>query len=141
MAQLQKNSDQPVLRSSLWLTTPVDCPPDSPEFVNTVVGLEPRADETAESLLKKLQAMEQEFGRQPKKILNEPRPLDLDLIAFADEIKHSPQLTLPHPRAVQRRFVLQPLSEIAPTFILPGQIKTVSELLAQLPSDESVRRI
>ena len=141
MAQLQKNSDQPIQRSSLWLTTPVDCPPDSPEFVNAVVGLEPRADETAESLLKKLQAMEQEFGRQPKKILNEPRPLDLDLIAFADEIKHSPQLTLPHPRAVQRRFVLQPLSEIAPTLILPGQIKTVAELLAQLPPDESVRRI
>jgi len=141
MAQLQKNSDQPIQRSSLWLTMPVDCPPDSPEFVNAVVGLVPRADDTAESLLKKLQAMEQEFGRQPKKILNEPRPLDLDLIAFADEIKHSPQLTLPHPRAVQRRFVLQPLSEIAPTFILPGQIKTVSELLAQLPSDESVRRI
>ena len=141
MAQLQKNSDQPIQRSSLWLTMPVDCPPDSPEFVNAVVGLVPRADDTAESLLKKLQAMEQEFGRQPKKILNEPRPLDLDLIAFADEIRHSPQLTLPHPRAVQRRFVLQPLSEIAPTFILPGQIKTVSELLAQLPSDESVRRI
>jgi len=141
MAQLQKNSDQPIQRSSLWLTMPVDCPPDSPEFVNAVVGLVPRADDTAESLLKKLQAMEQEFGRQPKKILNEPRPLDLDLIAFADEIRHSPQLTLPHPRAVQRRFVLQPLSEIAPTLILPGQIKTVAELLAQLPPDESVRRI
>ena len=57
-------------------------------FVNAVVGLVPREDETPESLLKKLQALEKEFGRQPKKVLNEPRPLDLDLIAFGTEIRN-----------------------------------------------------
>src|SRR5665213_3543146 len=80
MARLQKFSDLPILKSSLWQTSPVDCPPDSPKFVNAVVGLIPRENETPEALLKKLQNLEKEFGRAPKTILNEPRPLDLDLI-------------------------------------------------------------
>ena len=114
MRKLEKLSEKPLLRSSLWQTTPVDCPPGSPPFVNAVVGLVPRAGETPESLLGKLQALEKEFGRQPKKVLNEPRPLDLDLIAFGRETRATPELALPHPRAHLRRFVLQPLSEIAP---------------------------
>jgi 2-amino-4-hydroxy-6-hydroxymethyldihydropteridine diphosphokinase len=141
VTRLQNLSETPILTSSLWLTTPVDCPPDSPKFVNAVVGLIPRTDETPESLLKKLRELENEFGRQPKKVLNEPRPLDLDLITFGNEIRHSPELILPHPRAHQRRFVLQPLSEIAAELVLPGQTKTVSQLLAQLPPGETVTRI
>src|ERR1019366_6793265 len=82
MRQLEALSNRPLLKSSLWQTTPVDCPPGSPVFVNAVVGLIPRAGETPESLLAKLQALEKHFGRQPKQVLNEPRPLDLDLIAF-----------------------------------------------------------
>ncbi len=141
MARLQNFSDEPILKSSLWQTTPVDCPPDSPKFVNAVVGLVPRKPEAPESLLAKLQALEKEFGRQPKKIPNEPRPLDLDLIAFVNEIRNSPELILPHPRAHLRKFVLQPLSEIAPELILPGQEKTVSQLLAAVPDGEVVTRI
>ena len=141
MARLQFFSDSPVLRSSLWQTLPMDCPPDSPLFVNAVVGLIPRDDETPKSLLEKLRALEIEFGRTPKKILNEPRPLDLDLIAFGAETRHSPELTLPHPRARERKFILQPLSEIAPAIILPGQDKTVAELLAGLRNDEVLVRL
>ena len=141
MARLQNFSDEPILKSSLWQTTPVDCPPDSPKFVNGVAGLIPKKDETPESLLKKLRGLEMEFGRQPKKVLNEPRPLDLDLIAFGNEIRRSAELTLPHPRAHLRKFVLQPLSEVAPDLILPGQHKTVSELLAGLFSGETVTRL
>ena len=140
MTRLQSLSDSPVLKSSLWRTTPVDCPPNSPKFVNAVVGLVPPEKETPESLLIKLRGLEKEFGRAPKSILNEPRPLDLDLIAFGNETRNSPELTLPHPRAQGRRFVLQPLSEIAPEWILPGQLKMVSQLLAELPPDETVRR-
>ena len=139
--RLQGFSDEPILRSSLWRTAPLDCPPGSPKFLNAVVGLVPRKDETPESLLKKLLVLEKEFGRQPKKVLNEPRPLDLDLIAFGNEIRHSPEMILPHPRAHQRRFVLQPLSEIAPELILPGQGRTVADLLAKLPNDETVKRL
>jgi len=141
MARLQVFSDEPVLKSSLWQTSPVDCPPDSPKFVNAVVGLTPKENETPESLLKKLRELEIEFGRKPKTVLNEPRSLDLDLIAFENEIRNSPELTLPHPRSHLRRFVLQPLSEIAPDLILPGQGKTVSELLAALSSDETITKL
>jgi 2-amino-4-hydroxy-6-hydroxymethyldihydropteridine diphosphokinase len=141
MARLQKFSDEPIQKSSLWETSPVDCPPDSPKFVNAVVGLFPQKNETPESLLAKLQSLEKEFGRGPKKVLNEARPLDLDLIAFGNEIRNSPELILPHPRAHERRFVLQPLSEIALDFIFAGREKMVLELLTELPADETVARI
>jgi 2-amino-4-hydroxy-6-hydroxymethyldihydropteridine diphosphokinase len=141
MARLQQFSDAPILKSSLWQTSPVDCPPDSPKFVNAVVGLAPKENETPESLLKKLRELEKEFGRSPKTIPNEPRPLDLDLIVFGSEIRNSPELILPHPRAHLRKFVLQPLSEIATDLILPNQTKTVSQLLAEISSDEILTKL
>jgi len=137
MARLQSFSATPVAKSSLWQTAPVDCPPDSPQFLNAVAALTPLAGETPESLLEKLQALEREFGRQTKKVPNEPRPLDLDLIAFGGEIRATARFTLPHPRAHERRFVLQPLCEIAPELVLPGQSQTVAQLLASLPDDET----
>ena len=138
MNRLQRFSDRPVLKSSLWQTTPVDCPPGSPKFVNAVIRLIPRKDETPESLLVKLHALEKEFGRAPKTILNEPRPLDLDLIAFGMETRDTPELILPHPRAHLRRFLLQPLSEIAPDLVLPGQTRSVLDLLCDLQEAETV---
>src|SRR5262249_41965990 len=104
-------------------------------------GLVARTGQTPESLLFKLQELEMKFGRKPKLVLNEPRPLDLDLIAFGNEIRTTQQLTLPHPRAVSRRFVLQPLSEIAPDLVLPGQTKSVSQLLRELTSSDPVRKL
>jgi len=74
-------------------------------------------------------------------VLNEARPLDLDLIAFADEVRHGDFLVLPHPRAHERRFVLQPLAEISPDLILPGQRRTAAELLEMLPAGESVEKL
>jgi 2-amino-4-hydroxy-6-hydroxymethyldihydropteridine diphosphokinase len=135
---LQDFSDEPLLKSSLWQTSPVDCPPDSPKFVNAVVAFLPKPGETPESLLRKLQALEKEFGRAPKQILNEARPLDLDLITFGQETRCGGDLVVPHPRAHLRKFVLQPLNEIAPDFVLPGQGRTVSELLAEVSSNETV---
>ena len=141
VARLRCLSDEPLLESSLWETTPVDCPPGSPPFINAVVGLVPREGETPETLLDKLQLIEQDFGRPPKTVANEPRPLDLDLIAWGNETRSMPKLTLPHPRAHLRRFVLQPLSEIAPELILPSQMKTIRGLLANLNSAEVVRKL
>ena len=138
MARLQTLSDQPILKSSLWDTTPVDCPPGSPEFVNAAAAIAPRAGETPESFLAKLQALEKEFGRRQKKVLNEPRLLDLDLIAFGPETRSSADFVLPHPRAHQRKFVLQPLSEIAPDLVLPGQSKPVEKLLSGLSTNEQL---
>src|SRR5450759_5086875 len=95
MMRLQEFSTTPLLKSSLIETAPVDCPPGSPMFLNAVVGLTLRTGETPESLLAKLQALEKEFGRQPKKVLNEPRPLDLDLIVFGNETRAIAELILP----------------------------------------------
>ena len=136
MEWLEALSARPLMRSTLWRTAPVDCPPGSPDFVNAVVGIFPRRGETPETLLAKLQAVEQEFGRQPKQVQNEPRPLDLDLIAWGDKRRSSAALTLPHPRAQERKFVLQPLAEIAPDLVLPGRTETVFQLLVGMASGE-----
>jgi 2-amino-4-hydroxy-6-hydroxymethyldihydropteridine diphosphokinase len=139
MDRLEEFSTTRLLRSSLWQSTPVDCPPGSPTFINAVIGL--TVTESAEELLERLQWMEKEFGREEKKVLNEARPLDLDLIAFGEEERATERLTLPHPRAHSRKFVLEPLAEIAPELVLPGQKKTVRELLATLRTDERVERV
>src|SRR5271168_3375790 len=102
VGRLRLLANSPCLTSSLWQTSPVDCPPDSPPFLNAVVAFRARSGDNPEAMLQKLQALEREFGRRPKRVLNEPRPLDLDLIAFGDEIRQSPGLVLPHPRAHQR---------------------------------------
>ena len=139
--RLKELSSEPIVRSSLWKSTPVDCPPGSPEFINAVIALAPREGETPESLLQRLQQLESEFGRTPKKVLNEARPLDLDLIAFGHEVRNSSELILPHPRAHLRKFVLAPLAEIAPSLTLPGQKKSVRELLKNLRTDEVVEKL
>lgn len=124
-------------RSSLWRTRPVDCPPASPDFLNAACVWIPRTADTPESLLDRLQAIERRFGRRPKQVLNEPRPLDLDLIAFGQFVRSLPHLTLPHPRAHLRRFVLEPLHELAPDWVLPGTAQTVRALLSRLPPEPS----
>src|SRR2546423_5326109 len=91
--KLQELSIEPLVRSSIWKTTPVDCPPGSPPFLNAVAALLPNLTETPEHLLSKLKAVEVEFGRKSKAVLNEPRPLDLDLIAFGLEVRESDLLT------------------------------------------------
>ena len=136
MARLEACAGGPMCRSSLWRSTPVECPAGSPDFLNAVVGFPARATETPESLLAKLQALEREFGRQPKRVLNEARPLDLDLLAFGREVRASLALTLPHPRAHRRRFVLAPWCELAPGLVLPGQTWSLGELLASLPESD-----
>lgn len=104
--------DRELAASSLIRSQPVDCPPGSPDFVNAVVAFEVDGEETPESLLDKLQALEVEFGRRPKVVMNEPRPLDLDIILFGRERRETERLTIPHPRAHLREFVMGPLREI-----------------------------
>jgi 2-amino-4-hydroxy-6-hydroxymethyldihydropteridine diphosphokinase len=141
MDRLQELSFQPIRRSSLWTSAPIDCPPGSPTFVNAVVELTPASDLTPELLLASLQELEREFGRLPKKILNESRPLDLDLIHWDNQLRQTAVLTLPHPRAHLRRFVLQPLHELAPDLVLPGQILTVRALLEAVSDQEVMIRM
>jgi 2-amino-4-hydroxy-6-hydroxymethyldihydropteridine diphosphokinase len=133
MDTLERFSAAPLVRSSLRRTAPVDCPPGSPSFCNALVGLSPKPGETADSLLNKLQALEHRFGRRRSGLRNEPRNLDLDLIAFRRQRRRSPRLVLPHPRAHLRSFVLDPFVELAPNYVLPGRRKTVRQLRQQMP--------
>ena len=116
--------------SSLYLSAPVGYT-DQPDFVNAVclleTGLEPQ------DLLSALHGIEAKFGRE-RTFRNAPRTLDLDIIDFNGITLHSERLTLPHPRAHERSFVMLPLAEIAPDYRLPGQ-PTAAELAATLDSD------
>lgn len=141
LQQLQALSTVPLVVSSFWRTSPVNCPPGSPPFLNAVALLHPVGGMTPEGLLERLQQMEKDFGRRPKVVLNEPRPLDLDLILFRGEQRQSGRLILPHPRAHERRFVLAPLAEIGPDWVLPGFFEPVRELLQKLKSDEEIIRL
>lgn len=140
MDRVEQLAGVPVRRSSLWRTTPVDCPPGSPVFVNAVVGFSVPEGWVSRRFLESLQALEREFGRRPKTVHNEARPLDLDLIVWGDERQTDGFLTLPHPRAHERRFVLEPLAEIAPGLRWPGRGVSVTELLQGLPPDPAMRR-
>ncbi len=137
MRQLQRFAQaDTLLCSRLWRTSPVDCPPESSDFVNAAVSFEAVEDLTPEELLNELKALERQFGRGKKWVRNAPRELDLDLLVFNDEVRSTPVFTLPHPRATNRLFVLAPAAEIAPNLIWPTQGKTILELLGALESDE-----
>ncbi len=140
MDELTRLAIGPLLSSSLWRSTPIDCPAGSLDFINAIVAFEPAAGETPESLLEKLQAIERRFGRKRTGIVNEARPLDLDLIAFGNEQRSAAAINLPHPRAMQRRFVLAPLAEILPSFQAPGWPASAKDLLKRLPVGEHVER-
>ena len=140
MARLEALAGGPIRRSSLWISTPIDCPPGSPLFTNATIAFPLPPEVSPEDWLRATQTLERELGRVQKTVHNEARSIDLDLIAWGDEVRFSPTLTLPHPRAHQRRFVLQPLAELVPDLVLPGQCRSVAELLALCPPDPQFRR-
>lgn len=116
--------------SGFYESDPKDCPPDSPLYVNAVVAILPKADEDPASLLQKLHQIEDKHGRVRTGVRNAARTLDLDLLTFGTVVCDTPELTLPHPRAHERRFVLQPWMEIAgENWKLKG--KTLSQLLLE----------
>ena len=130
---LRAFSEGSFLEAPIYRSTPVDCPPGSPDFLNTVVAFVPLPKETPRSLLDKLQSLERAAGRKAKRVLNEARPLDLDIIAFNEIRVTEPDLMVPHPRAFERRFVLQPLVDILPNLVLPGLDETNAQLVTRLP--------
>lgn len=115
--------------SSFYETVPVGYQ-DQPDFLNAVAAL--RTDLVPEALLDATQAIEQEFGRV-RSFANAPRTLDIDVLFLDDLVIHTPRLTVPHPRATERAFVMVPLREIAPDLIDPRSGRSIAELTAQLP--------
>lgn len=112
-------------------TDPIDCPPGSETFLNSVAEIDlDSVNHPPRKLLELLQGFEASRGRSLARNVNAPRPLDLDIIYYGDQVIREPFLIIPHPRAHLRRFVLEPLSHLRPELILPGQTKTVRELLS-----------
>jgi 2-amino-4-hydroxy-6-hydroxymethyldihydropteridine diphosphokinase len=120
--------------SSLYETEPVGLT-DQPPFINGVALLETEGD--ARWLLGKLFAIEADLGRVRAARWG-PRTIDLDLLLFDEEIIASVELTVPHPRLHERRFVLQPLHEMAPDLRHPVLGKTTGELLEALGEEGGV---
>lgn len=123
--------EQAFLEASIYRTAPLDCPDGSPEFLNTVVEIGWAG--TPHQLLAATRQIELDSGRNQGSVRNAPRTLDLDLIYCGDLVIDEPDLQVPHPRATARKFVLVPLAEIRPKLILPGQSRSITELLARLP--------
>jgi 2-amino-4-hydroxy-6-hydroxymethyldihydropteridine diphosphokinase len=141
MARLRRFARGDVHCSSLWRTSPVDCPPGSGAFINAAAAFEAREGLEPEELLRGLKRLEAGFGRAATPVRNAPRELDLDLLLFDDQIRDSADFVLPHPRAVNRLFVLAPAAEVAPDAVWPGTGRTVAQLLEGLASDETVVRL
>lgn len=124
--------------SSFYETSPVG-PVTQDSFYNAVFRLATKLD--AHNLLEHLLRIEETvFGRM-RTVYQGPRRMDLDLLLFGDMIINNDHLIVPHPRLAERRFVLQPLSEIAPDLKLPFSGKSVRDLLVSLHSGETVVRL
>lgn len=135
-------TDSPLLKSPVYVTSPVDSPAGTPDFFNMAIALLPRTGETPLSFLRQLQAIENNAGRQRTGIRNEARTLDLDLVSFGRETCNTPALILPHPRAHERRFVLEPMMAIAGgDFVLPGMTQSLRELLENLAGRQVIRKV
>ena len=119
-----------LVASDVYLTTPVGGPPGQPDYANAALlvetSLAPRA------LLRELQRIELEAGRV-RTVRDGPRTLDLDILWWEGRVIHEPDLQVPHPRLMERRFALEPLSEVLPE-------PAFAEALAALP-DQGVRRL
>ncbi len=126
------------LSAPVYETDPRDCPPDSPAFLNTVVEMECSGDHAA--LFSLLRSIEITLGRMRATERNLPRPLDADLLYFGDETVCSESLTIPHPRMLERKFVLRPLVDIRPDWTPPGSARSAVAWLAALDGDEQEPR-
>lgn len=127
--------------SSLYCSEPIDCPPGVEDFINAAMVLRLPKSISAHELLALTQRIEADFGRQRGSVQNRARTLDIDIISYENQELDGAELLLPHPRAVARRFVLMPLAEIRPEMLLPGQSLSIAQLLGDLPTDDTVRRL
>ena len=114
-------------------TDPVGGPPQDP-YLNTVAELDTTL--TPHELLAVLQGIERQLGRVPSAERWGPRPIDLDVLLYDDRVIRDTHLSIPHPRMHERRFVLEPLAQLAPDAVHPVLKQTIAELSAQCAHTE-----
>jgi 2-amino-4-hydroxy-6-hydroxymethyldihydropteridine diphosphokinase len=123
--------------SSIYETEPVDYL-DQPWFLN--IAVEAETELPAIGLLKGLRQIEADMGSN-KLVPKGPRLIDLDILLYGDEVIDTPELQVPHPRMHLRRFVLEPLAEIAPNVRHPVSGLSATEMLANSPDKSTVRKL
>jgi 2-amino-4-hydroxy-6-hydroxymethyldihydropteridine diphosphokinase len=120
--------------SPVYDTAPIDLP-GQPRFLNMVIQVSTRLNPT--TLLFVAKGIEAKLGRVP---IDTPRPIDIDILFYGDQIINTPpQLVVPHPRLVERAFVLVPLADIAPELVHPGNKKTVKQMMEVVGGKEEVK--
>lgn len=123
--------------SSFYETEPVEFI-EQPWFLNCAAEVETALP--LEELMRELLRIEADMGRRRTQKKG-PRSIDLDILLFGEEVVSSLHVTIPHPAMHQRRFVLEPLTEIAPDVLHPVLKKTIKELLDALPKGQAVREV
>jgi 2-amino-4-hydroxy-6-hydroxymethyldihydropteridine diphosphokinase len=123
--------------SSFYETEPVEFT-EQPWFLNCAVALE--TAQTPQPLMTSILNLEEAMGRRRVQKKG-PRTIDIDILLFGDTILNSPEITVPHPAMHERRFVLEPLAEIAPNVRHPILNKTILELRDALPPGQTVRKL
>ncbi len=124
-----ENVAEPVQASRVYETEPVGTENGANAFLNAVLEVEFCGEPDA--LLADLQAIETKLGRPSRHPRNSSRTIDLDILYLGDLVVQAEGIAIPHPRLHERRFVLAPLADVCPHAILPGQTKSVADLLAE----------
>jgi 2-amino-4-hydroxy-6-hydroxymethyldihydropteridine diphosphokinase len=132
-----KDALPPLRCSAIYETEPVDCEKGAAKFFNAVMEFG-YAGQPIE-LRRELAGIERILGRPALHERNVSRRIDLDLLYFGELVLETDELRLPHPRVVDREFVLRPLADIRPDLVLPRQTEPVSTLLLRLPMSGVVR--
>jgi 2-amino-4-hydroxy-6-hydroxymethyldihydropteridine diphosphokinase len=135
LSSLEQPGIQPGRVSSLFETEPVGFR-NQPWFLNLVLSVETR--HSPEELIERCLEIEIAHGRK-RSFQNSPRTLDIDILLYGDFIINSNRLIIPHPRMAERRFVLEPLAEIAPEVYHPVLKQTIRSLLDSCADSSSVR--
>ncbi|HEX4697718.1 MAG TPA: 2-amino-4-hydroxy-6-hydroxymethyldihydropteridine diphosphokinase [Candidatus Udaeobacter sp.] len=128
----------PIISSPVYETDPVDCEPGAQKFLNAVLEFNYEGDPL--KLLKSLRDIEYVLGRPRSHRRNISRTIDIDLLYSGERTLDAEELQLPHRRMHTRKFVLQPLADIRPELILPGQTKRVTQLLTEVHESGEVVR-
>jgi len=137
--QLNDNAHIWVIAESHVYQAPAMYSSDQQDFYNMVIEIETNLNPL--QLLDEVKSIEMKLGRKPNKKKNMPRTLDVDILAVGDILIRSKLLEIPHPKIVERKFVLKPWNDIAPDFLLPNNNKNIASLLNDIDINADIHMV